>query len=69
MKALDLRGRRQSVDVRIEPLAAELRLHQNTISDIERGRLGIDEDTYETIVATIDRLANGKSSREEVVVG
>lgn len=68
MKALDLRGKRQSMDIRIEALASEIGVHNNTLTDIERGRIGIDQDTYNGIVAAIERLSCERSEREEVSV-
>ena len=57
MKALDLRGRRQSVGLRLEPVAIEIGVHNNTLTDVERGRIGIDRESYDLIVGTIERLA------------
>ena len=64
MKALDLRGRRQSVGLRLEPVAIEIGVHNNTLTDVERGRIGIDRESYDLIVGTIERLAEAASDMD-----
>lgn len=68
MKALDLRGKRQNEGLRLEPVADKLGIHNNTLTDIERGRIGIDMETYTKISGVIDHMADDKT-REGVTVG
>lgn len=65
MKALDLRGKRQNADLRLEKVSDAIGVHNNTLTDIERGRIGIDVETYRDIASAIDRLADEASNEKE----
>jgi len=66
MKAFDLRGKRQHQGLRIEAVASRAGVYDNTLRDIERGVVGIDQETYDLIESAITGLAGEKSKREEV---
>lgn len=63
MKAFDLKARRAEKDVRQVELALSVECHPNTLTDIERGRIGIDSETYSEMIAAIDRIAEAKKKQ------
>ena len=44
--------------IRQEPLAKKARIYTGTLVDIEQRRIGIDQQTYQTLISCIDDLAN-----------
>lgn len=65
MKAYDLRAKRG--DVTQEELRQELGFNASTLTDIETGRVGIDSETYDRIVAAIKRTSGRKVPQKEVI--
>ena len=64
MRAIELKFKRQNAGInRQVQLAKLVGCHQTTLVDIERGRIGIDQETYDRICAAIDDYA---AKRKEV---
>lgn len=67
MKAYELRAIRGEVTQ--DDLRKDLGFNVSTLTDIETGRVGIDQETYDRIVAAIKRLAGTKRRTQgEVMV-
>ncbi len=60
MKVMEIRLRRIERGVRQDDLAKAAGLHPCTLVDIERGRLGVDEETYRCLTDTLERLGRTK---------
>ena len=60
MKAFDLKAIRAQKNVLQSELAASVECHPNTLTDIERGRIGIDSETYGDMLAAIDKIGQAK---------
>ena len=66
MKAFDLRPKRDEMEVTQEDVTGELGLNSGTLTDIEKGRIGIDDETYDNIRAAIKRASARKLGRSSL---
>ena len=66
MKATELGVKRKNSDLTQEALKDHLEISLGTVIDIERGRIGIDDETYERIDGAIDDLSAAKKQVQAV---
>lgn len=66
MTPVELLAKRRRSKVRQVPLARKLGLNNETITDIENERIGVDDETAQRISAAIDQVADEQRDREEV---